>query len=184
MPTRFLSDADREALSTWPRDIARSDLVAYFDLDRNDIRWIREYRPQTNQLALALQLAALPFLGFLPDPTDAPTEVVSYIGEQIGVPSAALGAYMTTGKRDLQRHTAAVVRHLGWSSCGRGEWKLLADWLVDRALEHDAPSVLFREALSHLRAERIVRPGIDRLMRAVATARVTASAEIYRMLGR
>ena len=184
MPTRFLSDADREALSTWPRDIARSDLVAYFDLDPNDIRWIREHRTEANQLALALQLTALPFLGFLPDPTDAPPVVVNYIGAQIRVPSAVLGAYMTTGERDLQRHTAAVVRHLGWSPCGRGEWKLLADWLVDRALEHDTPSVLFHQALSHLRAERIVRPGIDRLMRAVATARATASAEIYRMLGR
>ncbi len=183
MPTRFLSDADREALSTWPRDIARSDLVAYFGMDPSGIRWVREHRTQTNQLALALQLTALPFLGFLPDPTDTPPEVVSYIGEQIGVPSGALGDYTTTGERDLQRHTAAVVRHLGWSSCGRGEWKLLADWLVDRALEHDTPSVLFRQALSHLRSERIIRPGCDRLMRAVATARVTASAEIYRMLG-
>ena len=180
MPTRFLSDADREALSTWPRDIARSDLVAYFDLDPSDVRWVRQHRTQTNQLALALQLTALPFLGFLPAPTDAPPEVVSYIGEQIGVPSNAIGNYTTTGERDLQRHTAAVVRHLGWSPCGPGEWKLLGDWLVERALEHDTPSVLFRQALSHLRAERIVRPGVDRLMRAVATARVTASEEIYR----
>ena len=75
-----------------------------------------------------------------------------------------------------------MIERLGWSLCGRGEWKLLGDGLVARALEHDALSVLFRQALTHLRAERIVRPGLDRLMRAVASARVTASDEMYRML--
>jgi hypothetical protein len=53
--------------------------------------------------------------------------------------------------------------------------------LVDRALEHDAPSELFRQLLVHLRANKIVRPGLDRLMRAVAAARSTASDELYRM---
>ena len=76
-----------------------------------------------------------------------------------------------------------VVDQAGWRTCGRGEWKALGDWLVARALEHDAPSVLFAQALDQLRAERVVRPGLDRLARAVATARVAAGEESYRRLG-
>jgi Tn3 transposase DDE domain-containing protein len=50
------------------------------------------------------------------------------------------------------------------------------------ALEHDTPSVLFRQALEFLRTERIVRPGVDRLARAVATARAAADTKIYARL--
>lgn len=39
--------------------------------------------------------------------------------------------------------------------------------------------MLFGLALDHLRSERIVRPGLDRLQRAVATARRRATAEVY-----
>jgi hypothetical protein len=66
--------------------------------------------------------------------------------------------------------------------CGRGEWKALGDWLTVRATEHDTPSVLFRQALQQLRSEHVVRPGLERLTRAVSAARVNAAAEIRRRL--
>ena len=37
--------------------------------------------------------------------------------------------------------------------------------------------------LEHLRAEHVVRPGLDRLVRAVATARADAPDEVHRRLG-
>lgn len=43
-----------------------------------------------------------------------------------------------------------------------------------RALEHDDASLLFGQVLEYLRAERIVRPGVDRLLRSVGEARVAA----------
>jgi len=42
--------------------------------------------------------------------------------------------------------------------------------------------VLLHQALEHLRAERVVRPGVDRLMRAIGAARVTADEEIHHRL--
>ncbi len=42
--------------------------------------------------------------------------------------------------------------------------------------------MLFRQALERLRAEQVVRPGLDRLARAVAGARVTAGEEVHRRL--
>ncbi len=51
---------------------------------------------------------------------------------------------------------------------------------MTRALEHDTASVLFRQALERLRTEQVVRPGLDRLMRAVATARVAADEQVRR----
>ena len=64
---------------------------------------------------------------------------------------SALGRYSPeTGDRLRREHAALVVERAGWTTCGRGEWKALGDWLVARALEHDATSVLFRQALEHL----------------------------------
>jgi TnpA family transposase len=185
--TRVLPDAELEQLATWPAGVARSDLAAYFTLSVEDLRWVRSFRSPyaaADRLALAVQLCALRFLGFIPaDIAAAPAEAVERLAERIGVDPAALGRYEhEVSTRSRREHVQAVVAHAGWRACGRGEWKTLGDWLADRALEHDAPSVLFRQVLERLRTEQVVRPGLDRLMRAVATARVTAGEEVYRRL--
>jgi len=185
--TRVLSDAELEQLATWPPEVARSDLAAYFTLSVDDSRWVRSFRSQraaADRLGLAVQLSALSFLGFVPaDLTATPPEVVTHLAKQIGVSPAALGGYAReVSGRSRREHVEAVVAQAGWRPCARGEWKVLGDWLVARALEHDTPSVLFRQALERLRAEHVVRPGLDRLTRAVAGARVTAGTEVHRRL--
>ena len=52
---------------------------------------------------------------------------------------------------------------------GRGT-KLLDEFLLARALERDAPSVLLQVACDWLRVERIVRPPVDALGRRIAAA--------------
>ncbi len=39
MATKVLSDAELGQLSTWPAEVARSDLAAYFTLTVDDLRW-------------------------------------------------------------------------------------------------------------------------------------------------
>ncbi|MDQ6837686.1 MAG: DUF4158 domain-containing protein [Actinomycetota bacterium] len=168
-----LSDAELAQLDSWPAEIAQSDLAAYFTLSVEDLRWLRSFRSSAAvRLGLAVQCCALGFLGFVPaDVAAAPAEVTARLARRVGVSPVALGRYAAeTAGRSRREHVEMVVAHAGWRSCGRGEWKALGDWLVARAVEHDTPSVLFRQALEHLRAERIVRPGLDRLARAVATA--------------
>jgi len=185
--TRVLSDAELAQLSTWPAEVAHSDLAAYFTLTVDDLRWVRSFRSPraaADRLGLAVQLCALRFLGFVPaDLATTPVEVVERLAERIGVSPAALGRYeREVSGRSRREHVEVVVARAGWRPCGRGEWKALGDWLVTRALEHDTASVLFAQALERLRTEQIVRPGLDRLARAVAGARVTAGEEVHRRL--
>ncbi len=184
MPTRSLSDAEVERLTTWPPEVAHSDLVAHFTLALDDLRWVGSFRGAGNRLGLAVQLCGLTFLGYVPDDLrTVPSEVVARLAERVGVAPSALDRYSReAGERLRREHAALVVERAGWTGCGRGEWKALGDWLVARALEHDTTSVLFRQVLDHLRAERIVRPGLDRLLRAIASARVTADSELHRRL--
>src|SRR5439155_23318962 len=58
----------------------------------------------------------------------------------------------------------------------------LQTWLGERALEHDKPSLLLQLACDKLRREQIVRPGLTRLERLVATARHSAHTETFRRL--
>lgn len=75
-----------------------------------------------------------------------------------------------------------MLARLGWRWCAAGERKLLDEFLLARALEHDAPGVLLQLACDWLRAERIVRPSVDALTRRVASARDGARAETYQRL--
>lgn len=158
----------------------RSDLGAFFSLSVNDLRWLRSYRGAPNRLGLAVSLCGLRYLGFIPeDLTAAPGEVIDVLTKRVGVSPRALERYAREVDGRLRRlHIGQVIAQAGWRLCGRGEWKGLRDWLVDRAIEHDSPQLLFRQLLEHLRAERIVRPGILPLLRAVGSARVAALREI------
>lgn len=180
MPTRLFSDVETAQLSSWPSEVARSDLVACFTLGIEDLRWVRSHRGAALRLGLAVQLCALRYLGFIPDDLAAtPVEVSERVAQRIGVAPSALRRYAgEVGPRVRREHVASVIERAGWRPCGRGEWKDLGGWLLARALEHDTPSVLFHQALGHLRTEHVVRPGLDRLMRAVASARMTAWEEI------
>jgi Tn3 transposase DDE domain/Domain of unknown function (DUF4158) len=59
----------------------------------------------------------------------------------------------------------------------------LAAWLVERALEHDKPALLYALACEKLQTERLVRPGVTQLERLVAETRQSAQAETLRRLG-
>ncbi len=163
MGTKVLSDDEVEQLSTWPPEVAHSDLVAHFTLSVEDRRWVRAHRGTAERIGLAVQLAALGFLGFVPaDLAGAPRAVVALVAKQVGVGVASFSRYAReVDGRTRRRHVAAVVDQAGWRLCGPGEWKALGDWLTARALEHDTPSVLFRQALQQLRTDRVVRPGLE-----------------------
>ncbi len=60
--------------------------------------------------------------------------------------------------RTRREHRAQVLTRLEWRWCAADERKQLAEFLLARALEHDAPGVLLQLACGGLRAERIVRP--------------------------
>jgi TnpA family transposase len=181
MAARGLSNRDIEGLTLWPDEIPHSDLASFFDLSVDDVRWLRSHRVAANQLGLGVQLCGLRYLGFIPDDlVAAPAAAVVRLADQLQVDAGVFAEYCAQAKGRTRRdHVGWVLAHAGWSTCGRGDWKRLGDWLVERALEHDTPSVLFRQALEFLRTEQIVRPGLDRLVRAIGTARATADAELF-----
>ena len=71
---------------------------------------------------------------------------------------------------------------MGYRKAEQTELAELSAWLLDRALEHDKPSLLFELACQKLRTEKIVRPAVWRLERLITSARQQAQTETMRRL--
>lgn len=182
MPLGFLTDADRARLNRFPEHIPEDDLSAFFLLSEADHHVINRQREAHTRLGFALQLCALRYLGFVPhDLGTAPQAVVAYIAQQLAVPPGVRAAY---GIRVPTRtvHLQQVQQHLGFRRAAPLDVYALQTWLVERALEHDKPTLLLQLACDKLRREHIVRLGLTRLERFVATARQHAHEETWRRL--
>jgi len=182
MPKGFLTDAQRERLNRFPDDLPRDDLSAYFTLSGADIEIIKSQRHEHTQLGFALQLCTLRYLGFVPnDLSTVPVAATTFIGHQLKLTPAAIQDY---GRRTHTRtdHFLSVQSYLEFRKAAAADFGELADWLLQRALEHDKPTLLLQLTCEHLHRQRIVRPGITRLERIVSTARQQAQEETYRLL--
>jgi Domain of unknown function (DUF4158) len=182
MPIGFLTPAERERLSRFPEHIPADDLFVFFRLSDDDHGVINQQREDATRLGFALQLCALRYLGFAPDDLSlTPWEAVVYVARQLNVPPEAIETY---GHRIKTRttHLQRVQSHVGFRRALPLDFYALHTWLVDRALEHDKPTLLLQLTCEKLRRDQIVRPGITRLERLVATARQQAHDETFRRL--
>jgi hypothetical protein len=145
MPVRFLSDAELARLSGWPDELADDDLVTFFTLTSDDLGWLRSNVRAENRLGAAVQLCALPWLGWIPDDLSGCTSAaVDRLAGQRGLAgedgAASLAAYGGWEGRTRRDHRALVLARLGWRASGAGDRKQLDAFLLARALEHGAPT--------------------------------------------
>lgn len=182
MPGRILTAAERERLDRFPEEISHQDILTHFTLSPMDKQFIGERRGEHNRLGVALQLMALRYLGFCPKELNSvPTSVVNYVAKQLEVSPGILSAY---GTRDQTRtsHLQEIQVYLGFRQAKPEDLEMLAKWLVERAMEHDKPTLLLQLAAQKLQASKIVRIGITRLEQMVATARQLAHKETFQRL--
>ena len=180
MPVSFLSETERVRFSSFPADLSDDDLIAYFTLSDSDLKQIPTTSTPPNQIGFALQLLLLRFLGFyLPELKSLPEAVINYVASQIGVECEQLNFY---GERDatLTAHRQAVESYLGFNHPTDENYRLIGEWLLERALEHDRPILLLQLLCERFLTEKLIRPGFSVVERMVAAARNSAEEEIFR----
>ena len=104
------------------------------------------------------------------------------MAEQLDVAPSELARYGRRGQTRTE-HLRQIRGYLSFRKATARDLSQLESWLVDRALEHDRPTLLLRLACEHLLGLRVVRPGITHLDRVIASARQRAQQETYRRLG-
>jgi Domain of unknown function (DUF4158) len=129
-------------------------------------------------------LATLPWLGFVPDEVRAaPPAAVARLTQQLGLDPAVLAGY---GQRAHTRsdHVRLVAGYLGWKSApaGSAAMKDLEQFLLDRAMEHDSPGLLFTVAAEYLISAKTIRLGVVILAKMVASARADARALTWELV--
>jgi len=95
VPAGVFPEDQLERLRTFP-DIGRDDLIRYFTLTRADVAFLDPGRGRgpADRLGLAVALATLPWLGFVPDEVRAaPPAAVARLAPQLGLDPAVLAGY-------------------------------------------------------------------------------------------
>jgi len=152
--TRDVSSEDELAQLQGFPEPARAELIRYFTLGSADEAFARKFRGQDNVLGVAVQLCTL------------------------GIPAGALRGYGARGQTRTD-HLREVAGYLGWRTVDGPRWKDLEEFLFARAMEHDSPKLLFRQACEYLSSSMLVRPGIVKILERVATARERAREETW-----
>lgn len=173
----MFSKEQLKQLRSFP-DIGRDELITYFTLTPADVSFVNPGRGRgpVDRLGIAVQLSTLPWLGFVPDDVaSAPPVAVARLAKALGLAPGALRGY---GRRAHTRsdHLGQVAKYLGWknASAGSQEMKELEQFLTDRAMEHDSPTLLFNLAREYLMSAKVIRPGAITLAKMVGAARAAA----------
>ncbi len=174
--------AERLRLERFPDRIAVEDLRACFALSDADRLLVFAQRGAGNRLGLAVCLAAVRFLGFVPENlASIPQPALDFLAGQTDAVPQELLAY---GARAQTRtaHLQLTLRHLGWRRASEGDRRALASWMAERAVEHDATSALLELGCEHLRARRLLRPPLEALLRMIRTARGESHQRVAALL--
>ncbi len=181
MPVQFLSEAEHKSLNRFPTEISSEDLNRFFLLSDKELIILKQLRAEHNRLGFALQLCCLRYLGFFPEELELPEPVINYVAQQLELIPELLAFY---GKRSStqRNHQRKIQTLLGYRRASATDTLILEQWLVERALEHNQPLLLFHMACEYLKQQKIIRIGTTILAKMVATARIKAGVINYQSL--
>ena len=186
MPVDFLSPAQEARYAAFPEPLTADLLARHAYLDATDRAVIASLRADHTRLGYAVQLATVRCTGtFRHNPADVPPALVATLAQQLAItPTNHLARYQGSDMRWL--HTVDIRLRYGYVDYADPQRKRhFLRWLFTRAwLGTERPSLLFERAVSWLRVEKVLLPGISTLERDVARVRDRASERLWRLLAR
>lgn len=185
MPTRHLSDDQRQSFARFSGDPAPEQLARFFHLDGTDRDIVSELRGERNRLGFSAMLTGVRFLGVFPGAADeVPRSVLETLREQLGLGKAvSLDGYFEG--RSRVRHLAAIRARFGFTDFGDDararfrvtRWLYALCWSGD-----DRPGPLIDRAAAWLIANKVLLPGVTVLERLVASVRDRARTRLWKHL--
>jgi TnpA family transposase len=177
MPRRhILTERQRSALLDLPIDDL--SLLKHYTLGDDDLENIEQRRRPENRLGFALQLCALRYPGRALAPGEMiPSEVLSFIGAQLGIPADALLTYAAR-RQTRQQHMDTLREIYGYKTfSGRGA-RDLRDWLFDQAEDARSNEDLAQRFVAQCRETSTILPAVSTIERLCADALVAAERRI------
>ena len=184
MPVEFLTEDQQRRYGCYTEEPSPLQLARYFHFDDRDHQLIARRQSDHTRLGFAIQLGTVRFLGtFLPNPTQVPANVVTYVANQLGLDDPTCLEHYHA--RDTHwDHTTQIQQAYGYRDFHdpREVFRLLR-WLYSRAwLSAERPSVLFDLATARLVGSKVLLPGVTTLERLVARVRDRSAARLWHLL--
>jgi hypothetical protein len=184
MPVEFLTEDQQRRYGCYTEEPSPLQLARYFHFDDRDHQLIARRQSDHTRVGFASQLGTVRFLGpFLPNPTQVPANVVTYVATQLGLDD--LTCLEHDHSRDTQwDHTTQIQQAYGYRDFHdpRAVFRLLR-WRYSRAwLSAERPSVLFALATARLVERKVLLPGVTTLERLVARVRDRAAVRLWHLL--
>ena len=117
MPTRHLSDEQRQRYANFAAAPSPDQLAQYFHLDRSDREIIDGLRGDHNRLGFALMLGSARFLGVFPGADiEIPSSVTAFLVNQLDLKEApCLKGYFDHKNGQRFRHLALIRERYGFT---------------------------------------------------------------------
>src|SRR5216684_5982085 len=184
MPVEFLTEEQQRRYGCYTEEPSPLQLARYFHFDDRDHQLIARHQRDHTRLGFALQLGTVRFLGtFLPNPTQVPATVVTYVAQQLGLDDpTCLEHYHSFYFNGA--HATEIQKSYGYRDFHnpRESFRLVR-WLYSRAwLSAERPSALFDLATARLVERKVLLPGVTTLERLVARVRDRCAARLWHRL--
>ena len=186
MPTRHLSDEQRQRYARFAAAPSPDELSRCFHLDGSDREITDGLRGSHNRLGFALMLGSARFLGAFPDAgCDIPQPVTAFLTGQLGLPpEIGFKGYFDHGGQRL-RHLALIRERYGFTGFadnGPARYRLTR-WLYALCWSgDDRPGPLIERATSWLVVNKVLLPGASVLERFVGRIRDRAQKRLWTRL--
>ncbi|WTA49309.1 DUF4158 domain-containing protein (plasmid) [Streptomyces sp. NBC_00842] len=166
----------------------RPELERFFFLDDDDRDLIALRRTDAHRLGMAVQICTVRYVGrFLgEDPLAVPWEVVEYLAGQLGIADASCVKRYPERRRTPYEHAAEIQERFKYRDFTDRNWgREFRGFLYGRAWKHaEGPVALFNHAVTWLRKNRVLLPGVSVLARQVSEARTVAERRVYEAVAR
>jgi hypothetical protein len=188
VPVEFLSDQQAEAYGTFTEVSTRPELERFFLLDDDDRDLIALRRTDTHRLGMAVQICTVRYVGrFLgEDPLAVPWEAVEYLAGQLGIVDAPCAKRYAERRPTVYEHADEIQKRFKYRDFADRRWgREFRGFLYGRAWTHaEGPVALFNHAVTWLRKNRVLLPGVSVLARQVSEARAAAERSLYEAVAR
>jgi hypothetical protein len=188
VPVEFLTDEQAEAYGTFTEVPTRPELERFFFLDDDDRDLIALRRTDAHRLGMAVQICTVRYVGrFLgEDPLAVPWEAVEYLAGQLGIADASCVKRYPERRSTVYEHAAEIQERFKYRDFTDRRWgREFRGFLYGRAWTHaEGPVALFNHAVTWLRKNRVLLPGVTVLARQVSEARTVAERRVYEAVAR
>lgn len=187
MPTRHLSDEQRQRYANFATAPSEDQLARYFHLDRNDWEVIDGLRGDHNRLGFALMLGSARFLGVFPGADgEIPDSVMAFLTGELRLKKVpCLNRYFDPSNGRRLHHLALIRDRYGFTEFADNgpvrfrltRWLYALCWSGD-----DHPGALVERAASWLIVNKVLLPGASVLERFVGRIRDRAQKRLWKRL--